>query len=199
MLSTFKKIVKDIGFYSSMMPLYGIMLLFLMAAYQSTPFIKQPVLVQAQIPPRPIPEEVIITSGIPDRLIIPALSIDMDLQDGTYLPEQNAWTLSPRGAHYATMTAQANDHSGNTFIYGHNNKHVFGPLKNLLPGQEVQIITKNGLKFTYSYERSEALEPEDTSVLGYTEKPQLTLQTCSGNWNEKREMYYMQLKEVKEV
>ena len=94
------------------------------------------------------------------------------------------------------VTILPNNHDGNTFIYGHNNKYVFGRIKSLQPGQKAIVYTANNYMFTYSYLSNVVVEPGDTSVFDYTGPPILTIQTCSGNWNEKRQMYTFKFQNI---
>jgi LPXTG-site transpeptidase (sortase) family protein len=100
-------------------------------------------------------------------------------------------TNLPVGYHaqYAMMTPLANDNQGNTFIYGHNNKYVFGPLKKINQGSIAKVYTDSGKVFYYWYQSTYAVTPDNTSVLDYQGPSILTIQTCSGSWNEQRQMY----------
>ncbi len=140
--------------------------------------------VRASLPP---PKA--ITVGKPVRLTITRLNIDLPIEDGIYNPEDGSWSLSGYHAQFAYPSAPANDSEGNTFIYGHNNKNVFGPLKKIEEGDMVQIFTDNGHVFSYKFEDAVNVKPDDTSVFSYKGPPILTIQTCSGNWNEWRRMF----------
>lgn len=150
------------------------------------------------IPPRKlVSSEQIIHSGKPIRIQIDALNIDTELLDGVYNSTNNTWTLSPNGVHYATASALANTFGGSTFVYGHNNSQVFGSLLTLSFGDEVHLQTDTELTFTYRYVRNAQLRPEDTSPLTYQASPPiLTIQTCSGNWQEYRSIFYFDLIQV---
>lgn len=140
-----------------------------------------------------------IIGGNPLAIKVPRFVIDLAIEPGLYNPDDGTWSLSDYGAQYATPSAQINDHSGNSLIYGHNNKHVFGPLKALAPGDEAQILTDNGYIFHYKYERSEDVMPDNVVVFSYAGPPMLTIQTCSGNWNEWRRMYWFKFERVEKV
>lgn len=137
-------------------------------------------------------------SGVPVRIVVPSLAMDIVIQPGEYDKATDSWTLSGFNAHFATMTVPANNQQGNTFIYGHNNKHVFGPLKQLQPGAEVILIAASGNQFTYSFEAARTVIPEDVTLFNYQGPPILTVQTCTGAWHEKRELYQFKFKDVVE-
>lgn len=151
------------------------------------------------LPPRPRVirlSQRIITSGQPVRIVITNLGIDLPIDPGKYDPVADSWTLSGYHAQYATNTSPANDDRGNTFIYGHNNKYVFGPLKHIQAGDIAQIYTDNGHVLDYSFVSADNNAPDDTSIFDYNGPPVLTVQTCSGSLNEWRRMYHFQFVKV---
>lgn len=192
------KRLQSIQVLFSMACLYIVMLLFLAASFNFTPFVYSEPIITYTLP-LPAPKEVVVQEGNPASLTLPTLSIEKPVLDGQYSYESNSWSLTPTGVHYATMTSLPNDYAGNTFMYAHNHVDAFGPLENLNIGEKAIITTTNGLVFTYVYTAYEEFNPEDTSALSNTKTPQLTLQTCSGSWNESRKMFYFDLKNVEEV
>ena len=181
-------------YYSSVTVIYLVTLL--LAFYIFNPPLARPPKVEAlKSTPRAVAPP-IITAGIPLRIVLPTLELDLAIEVGKYDPVNDSWTLSGYNAHFATITAPANDYADNTFIYGHNNKYVFGHLRFLNPGDPVLVYTDNGLVFHYKYESKLTVSPSDTSVLTYQGPPILTIQTCSGNWDEWREMYKFNFERV---
>ncbi len=137
-----------------------------------------------------------ITSGRPIRIRLPSLGIDLPIDDGFFNDKTGEWTLSGYHAQFAVLSKLANDHDGNTFVYGHYNKYVFYNLKNVKPGAEVAIYTDNQYVFYYTFESAQNVKPSDTSELTYQGPPILTVQTCSGNWFEWRRMYTFKFEKV---
>lgn len=142
----------------------------------------QPITVEEQS----IPDAI---SGVPVRIVVPSLAIDLHVLPGEYDQANDSWTLTGYNAHFATITVPANNQQGNTFIYGHNNPRVFGPLKRIQPGAEVMLIADNGNQFIYSLESKRTVIPEDVTLFNYHGPPVLTIQTCTGAWHEKRELF----------
>lgn len=129
--------------------------------------------------------------GTPRFVSIQSLGIATNIVDGSYTSETGQWTISEDAAYYATVSDLANNESGNTFIYGHNSDHIFGKLLNITPGATAEVQTDNGYRLTYRFESTEAVSPTDVQSLAYTGSPaRLTLQTCSGAWNQNRQMIY---------
>jgi len=134
--------------------------------------------------------------GTPVQIIIPSITVNLPVDPGVYDPSTDSWTLSGYHAHYATITTPANDTEGNTFIYGHNNPYVFGPLKRIQPGAQVEVVASNGNRFFYTYQKSYTVAPNDVSLFKYHGSPILTVQTCTGAWHEKRQLYEFRLDSV---
>jgi LPXTG-site transpeptidase (sortase) family protein len=143
-------------------------------------------LVQVRHTPVAEPETIV---GTPARLIIPRLGIDLPIEAGTYDAVSDSWTLSRTAVHYAVMTALPNNDSGNTLIYGHNNRKILAPTRDIQVGDELHIITKENQTFTYRYVADVKVDPANTDILtAAAGNPKLTLLTCNGLWNEKRRL-----------
>lgn len=138
-----------------------------------------------------------VIQGIPRSIAVPSLGINVAVEDGFYNAETGQWTLSEEAAFYATPTLPVNSEAGNTLIYGHNSQKIFGKLLDIQPGSEVIVTTDNGYVFTYTYQLTQAVSPTDVTPLAYEGKPRLTLQTCSGIWNQTRQMFYFELKDYR--
>lgn len=186
-----------IRFYFSVSALYALTLFFGVRAFDIQLFNTAPPAALAQAPaPRPPKPEIKVIAGKPNRILIPRLGTDLPVTDGNYDPQKKTWTLSDNHAHYAVPSMLPNDREGNTLIYGHKYDWVFGGLKNLQPGDTMQLFGDNGHVFTYVYQSTVALKPDDNTVFRYDGKPSVSVQTCSGRWNENRQMFNFTLKQV---
>ena len=135
-------------------------------------------------------------SGKPTRILVPALQIDNQVENGVYDGASHTWNLSNNNAHHAETSAPANAEGGNTFIYGHNSRQIFVRLPTLPIGGQAILETASSTKFYYQLESISEVQPSDVAVLDYSGPPILTIQTCSGNWNEKRQMFRFKLLHV---
>jgi sortase (surface protein transpeptidase) len=196
-------------YISSVCAVYGATLLFTL--YLFHPFnvfaVRRPVLNdQASITNAPLvvaakPKRTTV-SGKPVRITIQesdnGLDIDLPILDGIYDENTASWSLSTYSAHYALLSVPANDTAGNTFVYGHSSKFVFGYLSAIHEnvGAVAQIYTDNGHIFTYIYQTTAELEPSDTSVFNNSGPPMLVVQTCSGSFYEYRRMFYFKFEKV---
>lgn len=149
--------------------------------------------IPAKKPPRkPEKPRFVVVSGLPTRIAIPDLGINLAVDIGTYNPANGSWTLSNTNAQFANFTALANNHTGNTFIYGHATSAVFGALAATVPpvGTVAKIYTDNGV-FLYTFTSAKTLAPNDTHIFkeSTSGSSRLTIQTCTGVFSEWRTMY----------
>ena len=145
--------------------------------------------------PEPVEPEAL--TGNPVRLEIPAVGIDLPVVDGEYDEATDAWTLSTTSVHIATMTSPINNLAGHTLIYGHNNRNLLAPTRDISIGDLLLIHTDNDLVFHYLYTGDELVDPSDTSLLELDpDAPQLTLLTCEGLFYEHRRLMNFEFVEV---
>lgn len=137
-------------------------------------------------------DPIAFVSGQPNRIVIPDSNVDLPVDAGYYDATTGEWTLAGLRAQFATISAPANNQSGETFIYGHNNNSVFGALRHNTPvvGAQALVYADNGRVFSYRYSTAETVGPNDVSILDYIGAPELVIQTCTGSLNELRTMYH---------
>lgn len=145
-------------------------------------------------PVEPTPEPLI--SGIPASIQLPSVGIDLKVVPGEYNAATKSWTLSLKSAHWGVISAQPNNKEGLTFIYAHNRTNVFNTLPKIKPGDKARVQSEDGTYFVYTFVSSTETLPEDTSLFDYKGKPILVLQTCSGRWYEKRQLFVFEFSEV---
>ncbi|HVX58326.1 MAG TPA: sortase [Candidatus Saccharimonadales bacterium] len=136
-------------------------------------------------------------SGIPVRIEIPSVGINLKVVPGYYNAQTELWTLSLNDAQFAQISAPANNEGGLTFIYGHYRSGVFMNLHLVTPGASAKLVTDNRHIFSYVFRRSITTVPQDTSFLSYEGKPIMVVQTCSGPHFENRQLFVFDFSEVK--
>lgn len=150
--------------------------------------------------PVPLPPRVI--SGKPVKIIIESASIDLLVDAGTYNESDGSWTLSDTRAQYATMTPNANDHSGATFIYGHGTYAVFGRIGTHPPpaGTIAKLVTDNGKVFVYALQEVKDYNPDDVSLFAgmANGSPRLIVQTCTGAFSQWRTMFTFRFERIEQ-
>jgi len=135
-------------------------------------------------------------TGVPYKVIVPSLNVDLSVKQGNYNTQDQSWTLDSKNAFFADLSSPVNDQEGTSLIYGHNLPQVFAPLKNISNNAELVVLTENGYTFTYQYVNASIVTPEDVAIFSATSGPTMTLQTCSGDWDQTRTMYSFALKSV---
>lgn len=137
--------------------------------------------------------------GTPVHVSVPSLGISAGVKKGYYDADQRRWTISEHSAYFATTTNEVNDNSGNTLIYAHNSTWMFGPLHSVQMGAKAVVRTANGYEFTYRLIDVRHVEPTNLDAISKNHKPLLILQTCSGWFNQTRQLSYFELDSYKEV
>jgi sortase (surface protein transpeptidase) len=197
---TFAVRAKHARFYSSAALLYGFTMAFAWYVLQPTWLFTHggDVVLAKQVQPAPVQPATATVAGRPVRIVIPDSGVDLPVDVGAYDPQTKEWSLSGYHAQFATISSMANNLTGDTFIYGHNNNYVFGALRHHTPALKAPalIYTDNGHIFRYTFAQTYSVGPEDTSVLTYDGPPVLTIQTCTGSLNEWRTMFVFNFESV---
>jgi LPXTG-site transpeptidase (sortase) family protein len=191
--------LQQIRFYSSALVVYAMTAAFAWYVLQPIHALAQSVPASNTVVQRaPIVPKKEAISGKPTRIVVPASEIDLQVEPGTYDQATREWTLSGYNAQFATFSSPANDLSGKTFIYGHNNNHVFGALRHNTPevGATALIYTDNGHVFEYAFTDVKSVTPNDTQVLAFDGPPVLVIQTCTGSLDEWRTLYSFKFMKV---
>ena len=137
-----------------------------------------------------------LTQGVPARITVPSVGVDLSVIIGSYDRATGSWTLTDTSAQYADQSMPLNNQRGNTLIYAHAVDELFGPLTALKKGDEAFATSVDGDRFRYRYLKREAVAPTHTSVVTEAGSPQLVLQTCSGSFSQNRELYYFKLESI---
>jgi sortase (surface protein transpeptidase) len=137
--------------------------------------------------------------GTPNRILVPSLNIDLPVVSQSYSPVLKSWPVSATTANYATETALINNFHGQSLIYGHDIRSVFGPLLDLRPKAIVYVYTDNGHVFKYAYAGSHDVSPRQTTIVAdmANQPAGLNLITCDGAYFQFR--HVMNFKLVKAV
>ncbi|MBX4197159.1 sortase [Candidatus Saccharibacteria bacterium] len=133
--------------------------------------------------------------GSPSRILIPSLSIDLPVISQSYSTTTKTWPVESGVANYATETALINNYHGQSLIYGHSTRAVFGKLLDIKPGAEVFVYTSNGRLFEYAYSGSQDVTPRQTEIVAdMTKAPAgLKMMTCDGPYFEYRRLMSFKL------
>ena len=139
------------------------------------------------------------TQGIPIRITVPSLSIDLPVAVGSYDPNDGSWTVDATQAYFADASMPINNSNGTSLIYGHAQSSVFETLPQIQPNAEAVVTTDTGYAFHYRYTSVQEVQPTDTSVFTSVGQPKLVLQTCIGAYSELRAMFSFRLESIEKV
>jgi len=140
-----------------------------------------------------------IVAGKPQRVVVESLGIDLPVSDGSFDEAAGEWTLGYDRAYFATPTVLANESYGSTLIYAHNLEGLFAPLHRIAPGATLAVYTDNGLIFRYTFLSSVDVAPGAVQFIDSDGPPQVVLQTCTGNWSERRSLFTFAFEGVERV
>jgi len=145
------------------------------------------------------PELVKINLGIPTRVVVSSVNIDLPVKMGSYNSADQTWTLDNQSAFYADRSVPANDSNGSTLIYGHARFGLFAKLPEIAEGATAEVYTDSGKIFSYTFASSRQVKPDDTSIFVNSGAPTLALQTCSGPFDIYRTLVSFNLSGVSSV
>ena len=95
------------------------------------------------------------------------------------------WQISETTANHLNQSANPGE-GGNIVIYGHNSSEVFGPLRWMSKGEEIEVANHEGVVSVYVIDQIIETNPEDIQWILPKDKETLTVYTCSGFLNSKR-------------
>lgn len=121
-----------------------------------------------------------INLGIPNRVVVDSVGIDLPVRTGSYDAAEQTWTLDTQSAFYADRSVPANDSNGSTLIYGHARYGLFSKVPDIVEGATARVYTDSGKVFSYTFSSSREVKPDDTGIFATIGSPTLALQTCSG-------------------
>jgi len=145
------------------------------------------------------PELIKINLGIPTRVVVESVSIDLPVRTGSYDEATQTWTVDTQSAFYADRSVPVNDSNGSTLVYAHARDGLFAKLPEITDGATARVYTDSGKIFSYTFASSRQVAPEDTSVLVSSGAPTLALQTCSGPFDIYRTLVSFNLSGVSSV
>ncbi len=120
---------------------------------------------------------------LPAQVAIHDVNIDVPVYPATISNGQ--WPVIENGASYLS-TSPLPGEKGNSVIYAHNWKNLFGNLVNTKPGEEVVITYKDGSKKTFVIEYTSTVSPNESTILAPSKDKRITLYTCTGFLDSKR-------------
>jgi len=122
-------------------------------------------------------------SDIPVEIIIPSINIDLKVDPGEI--KSGVWQISAVNATFLASSAIPGN-NGNTVIYGHNQKIIFGNLPYLSIGQKIIVKTKSGKIYNYIAKNKYFVGQDRVDLVSPTNEEVLTIYTCWGLFDSQR-------------
>lgn len=119
----------------------------------------------------------------PVEIIIPSIQIDLKVEPGQI--KDRVWLISDSEATFLNTSAIPGT-NGNTVIYGHNKKAIFGSLPYLSLGQKIIIKTKSGKIYNYIADQKYFVGPDRVDLVSPKNSDELTIYTCWGLFDSQR-------------
>ena len=130
--------------------------------------------------PSVIPIRITKPKIAPNKISFPSLNHSLNVAAATI--SNNKWQLFEDKV--AWLSTSDEPGSGNTIIYGHNWKTLFGPLTRLKVGDRI-VLQHNAKSLNYEVSEIRKILPTDVDAI-ISNNNQLTLYTCDGAFDQKR-------------
>ena len=122
------------------------------------------------------------TSAIPEKIVIPSLSLNVDVKKAKIV--DGYWEVYEKHASWGEGSGLPG-YAGNQVIFAHAREGLFLPLKDIKEKEVIYILTESNW-FEYRVEKIKEVKPDDLEVIKPTEDETLTIYTCSGFNDNKR-------------
>lgn len=119
----------------------------------------------------------------PVEIIIPSVEIGLPVAPGGIT--NGVWEISEKDATFL-VTSSPPGTGGNTVIYGHNKKAIFGNLPYLSIGQKISIKTQSGKIYVYEATQKYFVGADRVDLVSPTDHEELTIYTCWGLFDSQR-------------
>lgn len=119
----------------------------------------------------------------PNEVIVPSMLLDQPILEGA---QKDMYKILDKGI-WRWPLSSTPDRGGNTVILGHrftytNPTGVLYHLDKVRIGDTV-AVTWNDTKYIYAVTQVQTVPPTDTELVGPTDKPTLTIYTCTPLWS----------------
>ncbi len=132
---------------------------------------------------KPVPINPTARGEVPVQVTIPSIGIDLPIEQGEI--KNGVWTISYEKPTFLATSARPGT-NGNTVIYGHNKKLIFGNLPYLSLGQKIFVKTEDGKIHTYEAYWKDFVPPDRVDLVSPGDKEELTIYTCWGLFDTTR-------------
>ncbi|MGH7204492.1 MAG: sortase [Candidatus Levyibacteriota bacterium] len=121
--------------------------------------------------------------NLPTEITIKDLDIDLPVYPSVVT--NNQWQTTNAGASYLTSSPLPGT-KGNSIVYAHNWRSLFGNLVNAHVGEQVIVTYPNNTKKTFVIAYTSVVDPNQSTILAPSNDKRITLYTCTGILDSKR-------------
>ena len=132
-------------------------------------------------PPEPLKEPP--EASFPIQILIPKVKINLPVSPAK--AEGENWEISQTGASYL-LGSGIPGQKGNVVIFGHNKNSLLGPVRWLVPGDQIKLINQKNEEFIYKVIEKKTVSSKQIDILTPSGDARLTLYTCSGFLDKER-------------
>lgn len=138
-----------------------------------------------QVYPEGKPQVVKTEESKPTFIEIPSVGVKLPIEESAI--KDGVWEISYKGASHLDKSANPGQ-NGNIVIYGHNKNSIFGPIRWIKEGDEIKVTDVSGKEYTYKVAKTLVTNPDDIQYVLPKDKETLTLYTCTGFLDSKRQI-----------
>jgi len=120
---------------------------------------------------------------IPLRVIIPSIGIDAVVKESFVVGD--TWEVHRKAAGFGMGSNFLNETGGNSVIFAHARKSLFGNLENVQLGEKITVLGQHKI-YTYIISEQKQILPNDVDAVMDGDRSALTLFTCDGDFDEQR-------------
>jgi len=118
-------------------------------------------------------------------LHIASLSIDLPVIESEIVDD--VWSVSSSGVSHLAQSVSPGL-PGNSIFYGHNWPRLLGNLRKIKLDDEIVIFDASGRSLSYRVTEISTVDPSDVSILESSTEATITLYTCAGFMDSKRQV-----------
>jgi len=119
----------------------------------------------------------------PVEIIIDDLHINLPIYPATI--HEGAWQTTTEGASYLTSSPIPGE-KGNSVLYAHNWRSLFGNLVYAKPGEKVQVVFNNNQRKTFTILYTSIVSANQIHITDPSQDTRITLYTCTGFLDSQR-------------
>ena len=111
------------------------------------------------------------------------IGIDIEIKEAEIV--KGVWQVYPTSVSHLNSSGRIGEEK-NIVIYGHNKDDVFGPIRYMKEGSEIELSDENGKKYIYKVVKTDIVKPDNLDYVLPKNEEILTLYTCVGFFDSER-------------